>query len=48
MNTFEALQIVKSAYRNGILSASDEAAGHVVAEWDFGGLVDREDNAGPV
>jgi hypothetical protein len=40
---FEALQIVKSAYHNGILNASDEAASHVAAEWDFGGLVDTED-----
>jgi hypothetical protein len=42
--TFEALQIVKSAYRNRVLNASDEAAAHVAAEWDFGGLIDVEDS----
>jgi hypothetical protein len=47
-NTFEALQIVKSTFHNGILNASDEAATHVAAEWDFGGLVDREDSSNPV
>jgi hypothetical protein len=47
-DTFEALQIVKSAFCNGILNASDEAAPHVAAEWDFGGLVDREDSSDPV
>ena len=47
-NTFEALQIVKSAYRNGVLSASDEAASHMAADWDFGGLIDGEDNVDPV
>jgi hypothetical protein len=47
-NTFEALQIVKSAYRNGILNASDEAAAHVGAEWDFGGLIEKEDSVDPV
>ena len=43
-DTFEALQIIKSAYRNGVLSASDEAASHVTAYWDFCGLIDREDD----
>lgn len=46
--TFEALQIVKSAFRNGVLNASNEVAAHVAAEWDFGGLVDVEDSADPV
>lgn len=44
-DTFEALQILKSAFRNGILNASDEAAAHVAAEWDFGGLIDTEDSS---
>ena len=35
MDTFEALQIVKSAYRNGIINASDEAAAYVPEELDF-------------
>jgi hypothetical protein len=47
-DTFEALQIVKSAYRNGILDADDEAAGHVAAEWNFGGLVETEDSSDAV
>jgi hypothetical protein len=47
-DTFEALQIVKSAYRNGILDADDEAAGHVAAEWNFGGLVEMEDSSDAV
>lgn len=47
-NTFEALQIVKSAFRNGILNVSDEAAAHVATEWDFGGLVDAEESSEPV
>jgi len=47
-DTFEVLQIVKSAYRNGILDASDEAAAHVAAEWDFGGLIDAEESLDPI
>jgi hypothetical protein len=47
-NTFEALQIVKSAFHNGILNATDEAAGHVATEWDIGGLVDKEESTGPI
>jgi hypothetical protein len=40
--------MVKSAFRNGILNAADEAAAHVPAEWDFGGLVDLEDSSDPI
>jgi hypothetical protein len=47
-DTFEALQIVKSAFRNGVLNASDEAAAHVAAEWDLGGLIEREDSVDPI
>ncbi len=47
-DTFEALQIVKSAFHNGILNASDEAAAHVAVEWDFGGLIDAEDSSDPI
>jgi hypothetical protein len=50
-NTFEALQIVKSAYRNGIINASEEAAchvAHVAAEWDVGGIIDIEELSEPV
>lgn len=47
-DTFEALQIVKSAYRNGIINASDEAEAHVAMEWDLGGLVDTEESSDPV
>jgi hypothetical protein len=47
-DTFEALQIVKSAFRNGIINVSDEVAGHVAAEWDFGGLIDVEESSEPV
>ncbi|KAF8268950.1 hypothetical protein EI94DRAFT_1575997, partial [Lactarius quietus] len=43
--TFEALQIIKSAFHNGVLNACDEAAAHVAAEWDFGKLVNMEDEA---
>ena len=47
-DTFEALQIVKSAFQNGIINVSDEVAAHVAAEWDFGGLVDAEESSKPV
>jgi hypothetical protein len=47
-STFEVLQIVKSAFCNGVLNACDEAAAHVAAEWDFGRLVDVEDSVDPV
>jgi len=47
-DTFEALQIVKSAFCNGILNASDKAAAHVAVEWDFGGLIDAEDSSDPI
>jgi hypothetical protein len=47
-DTFEALQIVKSAFRNRIINAGDEAAAHVAAEWDFGGLIDIEESSEPV
>ena len=47
-DTFKALQIIKSAYHNGVLSASDEAASHVAADWDFGELIDRENDVHPV
>jgi hypothetical protein len=47
-DTFKALQIVKSAFCNGILNATDEAAAHVAVEWDFGGLIDAEDSSEPV
>ena len=47
-NTFEALQIVKSAFQNGIINAGDEAAAHVPAEWDFGRLIDIEESFEPV
>ena len=46
--TIEVLQVVKSAFCNGIHDACNEAAAHVAAEWDFGRLIDKEDNAGPV
>ena len=45
---FKALQIVKSTYRNGVLNTNDEAAAHVVVEWDLGGLVDVEDSVEPI
>ena len=47
-NTFEALQIVKSANCNGIINASDEVEAHVAVKWDLGGLVDTEDASDPV
>lgn len=47
-STFEALQNVKSTFHNGILNASDEVASHVAAEWDFGGLVDKEESSDPI
>ena len=43
-----ALQIVKSAFWNGIINIGDEVAAHVAAEWDFGGLVDAEESSEPV
>ncbi|KAF8256625.1 hypothetical protein EI94DRAFT_1544040, partial [Lactarius quietus] len=33
-DTFEALQILKSACRNGVINTSDDVAGHVAEEWD--------------
>jgi hypothetical protein len=48
MDTFKALQIVKSALRNGIINVSDEVAAHVAAEWDFSGLIDVEESFEPV
>ena len=47
-NTFEALQIVKSAFCNGVINASDKAEAHVAVEWDLGSLVDTEDASDPV
>ena len=44
-DTFEALQIVKSAFRNGILDVDEEAAAHVAAEWSSGGVVEKEESA---
>ena len=46
-NTFEALQIVKSAFRNGILNATDEAACHFGMGWEDG-LVDMEESSDPI
>ena len=48
MDTFKALQIIKSAFWNGIINVSDEVAAHVAVEWDFGGLVDAEESSEPV
>ena len=45
---FEALQIIKSAYHNRVLNTNDEAAAHVAAEWDLGGLVDVGDSVEPI
>jgi hypothetical protein len=47
-DTYKALQIVKSNFCNGALSASNEAANHVAANWDFGELVNREDDVDPI
>ena len=44
---FEALQIVKSAFRNGILNATDEAACHFGMGWEDG-LVDMEESSDPI
>lgn len=33
--TFEALQLLKSAYRNGVINATEEAAGHEPKGWSF-------------
>jgi hypothetical protein len=48
MDTFEALQIIKSAFRNGIINVTDEAVAHVTEEWDIGGLIDVEESSEPV
>ena len=48
MDTFKALQIVKSAFQNGIINVSEEVATHMAAEWDFGGLIDVEESSEPV
>jgi hypothetical protein len=47
-DTFEALQIVKSTFRNGILDVDEEAAAHVASEWDYSGLVEMEDSPNAV
>ena len=33
-STFEALQLLKGAYRNGHIKASEDAEAHVVSVWD--------------
>lgn len=34
VSTFEALQLLKSAYRNGHIAAADDAAKHIVDIFD--------------
>jgi len=42
VKTFEALQLLKSAYRNGHIDASSEAQQHFEAVWDDGDDSDVE------
>ena len=44
---FEALQIIKSTFCNGILNAMDKAVCHFGMEWEDG-LVDMEESSDPI
>ena len=44
---FEALQIIKSTFCNGILNTMDKAVCHFGMEWEDG-LVDMEESSDPI